>query len=52
MTREEIRLKCAEVALIACTKADIQREGSLPFAEAIFSFVTKAQDTKKKETPA
>ena len=53
----QLRLKCAEIALIACTKLDVARDESLSFAETIWQFlekkfVEKVQDKKKKETPA
>jgi hypothetical protein len=51
MTREEIRLECVKTTLAACTRADIQRDEGLSFAEKVFDFVMKAPDTTKKETP-
>ena len=51
MTREEIRLECIKSTLAACTRADIQRDEGLVFAEKCSEFVMKAPDTAKKETP-
>lgn len=48
----QLRLKCVEVTLAACMRADIQREDGLIFAEKVWDFVLKVQDKKKKETPA
>lgn len=44
----QIRLRCVEITLQACMRADIQRDEGLVFAEKVFSFVMKAHDTKKK----
>jgi hypothetical protein len=48
----QLRLKCVEVTLAACMRADIQRDEGLVFADKVFEWVMKVQDKKKKETPA
>ena len=35
----ELRLKCMEIALIAVTKADINKHEAIAFAEKIWEFV-------------
>ena len=44
----QIRLRCVEVTLQACMRADIQRDEGLAFAEKVWDFVRKVHDTKKK----
>jgi hypothetical protein len=52
MTREEIRLECVKTTLAACTRADIQRDEGLVFAEKVFEFVMKTNTDEKKKTPS
>jgi hypothetical protein len=48
----QIRVRCVEVTLAACMRADIQRDDGLVFAEKVFEFVMKTNTDEKKKTPS